>query len=758
MAQSRTERVNGREAAAREVIVKFKRTVTAPSLSIMSIDADAESQTPLSQSAPVFLIRSRSRAASVLLNALRSRADIEYVEPNYIVHTRATPNDSYFPSLWGMRNTGQTALGQPGVAGTDIGAASAWDVSTGSAANVVGVTDTGLDYNHPDLAGNVWSAPASFTVTVQGKTISCPAGSHGFNAITSSCDPSDDHNHGTHVSGTIGGSGNNTQGVTGVNWTTRIMGLKFLDSTGSGSTADAIALIDFAIQAKARFGDAANVRVLSASWGGTGYSQALADAIARAGNAEMLFVAAAGNEGTNNDADPEYPAGFALPNVLSVAAIDNRGALAGFSNYGASTVHLGAPGVSIYSTLKGSNYGWMSGTSMATPHVSGAAMLILSKCSVNTASLRSLILSNVDATPSLAGKTLSGGRLNVNKAIRACGGPPPAAAEAAFLKNDALTGGSWKTAYGAEGYSIANKGTQLPSYAQLSVASASSWTWAGSTAESRALQSPAAADRIASTWYSFTSFTYDLNLTDGKSHQVAMYVVDYDYANRVERVDVLDGSTGTVLDSRTLSLFSNGQYLVWNVKGRVLIRLTRLGPSNAVASGLFFGGAVSETSSARASFVRTDSATGGTWKGIYGRDGYQLNGDGQLKPSYATVTSANTLSWTWAGSSTDTRALQRVSSGRIAACWFNSNPFTFDVNITDGQTHQLSLYLVDWENNGRSERVDLVDAATGAVLDTRTATSFSGGQYLVWNVSGRVLIRVTRTGGVNGVVSGLFFN
>jgi subtilisin family serine protease len=288
---------------------------------------------------------------------------------------------------------------------------------------VVGVIDTGIDYTHPDLAANAWSAPAAFSVSIGGATITCPAGSHGFNAIINSCDPKDDHNHGTHVSGTIGAVGNNATGVVGVNWTTRIMGLKFLNSAGSGSTSDAIKAIEFAIQAKAVLGSAASVRVLSNSWGGDTFSSALLDEINKANTNDMLFVVAAGNNSVNNDVTPSYPASYNAPNILTVAATDSTDALASFSNYGPATVHLGAPGVNIYSTIIGS-YAYLSGTSMATPHVSGAAMLLLSACSQNTAALKNLIMSNVDLLPALSGKTVTGGRLNVNRAIRACASAP----------------------------------------------------------------------------------------------------------------------------------------------------------------------------------------------------------------------------------------------------------------------------------------------------------------------------------------------
>jgi subtilisin family serine protease len=452
--RARVEWVNGREAAPREVLVKFRRAPQADVLSAIGDQAGADAIQTIGR-AGLRRIRARALDVPALLRLLANHPDVLYAEPNYLVQAFTEPNDPSFPQLWGLQNIGQVVNGSAGVAGADIAATQAWDVSFGSTAQVVAIVDTGFDYTHPDLAANVWSAPAAFTVTIGGTTITCPAGSHGFNVITLTCDPMDDHNHGTHVSGTIGATGGNGVGVVGVNWTTRLMGIKFLDANGSGSLADAIKGIDFAIQAKRAFAATAgaNVRVLSNSWGGGGFSQAMFDEINAANAEDMLFVAAAGNNGFNNDVLPAYPASYKAPNVISVAATTNADARAYFSNYGATSVHLGAPGLDILSTTIGNTYTSFSGTSMATPHVSGAAALVLSHCAFSTDALKDALLSTVDPIPALASITATGGRLDVNRAIRSCDAalaPPVLTA----LAGDSRVTLSWSGASGATRFSV----------------------------------------------------------------------------------------------------------------------------------------------------------------------------------------------------------------------------------------------------------------------------------------------------------------
>jgi subtilisin family serine protease len=747
---------NGHDVAANQVILKVRVPIAGVLQQLRQI-CDADDLRALNSLQGLYLLHSRSGTVAALLALLQANSSVAYVEPDYILKASNTPNDPYFPQQWSFLNTA--------LPGADIGATFAWDLSTGSAATVMGVVDTGIDYTHPDLAANVWSAPSAFTVVLSWGQLTCPAGSHGYNAIARSCDPRDDNQHGTHVSGTIGAAGNNAGGVAGVNWTTRIMGLKFLSAAGSGTTSDAIDAMEFAMQAKSVFGAAANVRVLSNSWGGSGFSQALLDEINKANTSEMLFVAAAGNSSQNMDVAPQYPAAYNAPNIISVAATTSTDSLASFSNWGKTTVHLGAPGVNILSTLPGGAYGYLSGTSMATPHVSGAAMLLLSRCGLTTAGLKTVLLSNTDPIPALAGITVTGGRLNVNRAIHSCTGSTGSSGAATFLKTDTTTSGTWKGVYGGDGALIIGDASNVPAYATVTPFSNSTYTWATSTTDARAPQKIASTDRVAACWYSGSSFTVDLKFNDQNTHQVALYVLDFDSYNgpRAERIDIVDTSNNT-LDSRSVSNFFGGQYLVWNLSGHVVMRITNTNPaSNALITTLLFGaGSTPPPSGGSAAFLKTDTTTSGTWRGVYGADGANVIGDAASYPSYVAVTPAGNSAYTWFTSTTDPRAPQKLSSpaDRIASCWYSYSAFTMDVKFSDQNTHQVALYLLDFDNfNGpRAERVDILDAATNAVLDTRSVSGFNSGQYLVWNLGGHVVIRVTNTNpSSNALVTGLFF-
>ncbi len=358
----------------------------------------------------------------------------------------------------------------------------------------------------------------------------------------------------------------------------------------------------------------------------------------------------------------------------------------------------------------------------------------------------------------------------MNQAIVNGGGSPPAVANdntliiansppaiATFLKADTTSQGTWKGIYGADGSVIHGDSTTYPSYAQATITADGPALWAPSTTDVRGLQKAGATDRIASAWYGWSNISIDLNLTDGNSHQVALYVVDWDSGGaRGERIDVLDAATNSVLDTRSISGFQGGQYLVWSLKGHLTLKVTRTSGANAVVSGMFFG---TGPLTGMATFLTADTASQGTWKGVYGQDGSVLQGDSTNYPGYAQAIVTADGPSLWVPSTTDVRGLQKfAATDRIASAWYGWTSISVDLNLTDGITHRVAAYFVDWDSGGgRSERVDLLDAATNSVLDSRSLSNFQGGQYLVWNLKGHLKLRVTRMSGANAVISGLFF-
>jgi len=369
-----------------------------------------------------------AKSVESMIAELDANPDVEYVEPNYVVRAFVTPNDIWFGHCWGLHNTGLPDYrGNPGVADADIDAPEAWDTFRGSASTVVAIVDTGVDYNHPDLAANIWSNPGE----IPGNGVDDDGNGYiddirGWDFFNKDADPMDDNDHGTHCAGIVGAVGNNTVGIAGVNWTVQIMGLKFLGALGAGSMADAAMAIEYATLM--------GVDVISASFGGFGYNRTLEGAIEAANAASIFFVAAAGNVDNNNDVSPYYPCSYESPNVVSVLATNNRDQRAVFddeqaSNYGATTVDIGAPGLHIYSTTINNTYSMFSGTSMAAPHVAGALALLRGQFpDIPVAGGRHALLTyGYDPVPALSGYCVTGGRLNVARLLGSSDTTPPSA-------------------------------------------------------------------------------------------------------------------------------------------------------------------------------------------------------------------------------------------------------------------------------------------------------------------------------------------
>lgn len=393
-----------------EVLVKFKPGTFKNKINTLNVRVGVETLKVIPKINIHRLKSTKGMSAKELMELYNKDPDVEYVEPNYIVSIDANPNDADYSLLWGLNNTGQTG----GLADADIDAPEAWDYLFDSWPEVVvAVIDTGVDYNHPDLAANMWTNPGE----IPGDGIDNDGNGYiddyrGWDFYNDDNDPYDDHYHGTHCAGTIAAVGYNGIGVIGANYKAKIMPLKFLGSSGSGSTSDAIEAILYA---------AANgAKVMSNSWGGGGYSTALEDAIntAYANGNGAVFVASAGNTYADNDLTPHYPSSYEVPNVIAVAATDHNDDKASLSCYGFTSVDLGAPGVGIYSTEPNNGYKYLSGTSMAAPHVSGIASLIIAAYPyLNVDEVKNLILNSTDAIASLENITLTGGRLNARSAL-----------------------------------------------------------------------------------------------------------------------------------------------------------------------------------------------------------------------------------------------------------------------------------------------------------------------------------------------------
>jgi hypothetical protein len=384
--------------------------------------------------------------------------------------------------------------------------------------------------------------------------------------------------------------------------------------------------------------------------------------------------------------------------------------------------------------------------------------------------------------------------------------PPQTSSEnsASYVGSDTATGGNWKTAYQADGQVIIGDSSAIPAYAAYAPASGYlSWTWADPATDAGSLQRAASTARLASCWYSPTELSMNFHFTDGQAHQVSFYFLDWDKAGRQQTLELYNADSGALLASHAITSFSGGIYSTWDLQGNVRARLVRVSGPNCVVSGVFFGvptggtttgssggttdggtstGATGSTGSTGTTGSTTGGSTGtitppptsglnavralpentvvmGTWKGTYGAQGYQLAADASKLPSYASISVTGKSDWVWNWSTSDASAVQRAAAAdRLAACYYAASTFDVGVKITDGQTHKVSFYCLDWDAQGRTQKIDVLDASTGAILNTTTVSGFQKGTYLSWDVKGAVTFRFTRTGPLNAVASGIFFD
>src|SRR6266571_3182 len=394
-----------------QLLVKFKPASSGIAAQSLSLPAGTRVKSTLPTLGWQLLQLPPGTDVAAALDYYRRLPNVAFAEPNYRIRLFATPNDPRREALWGLDK---------------INAPQAWDQSTGDPGIVVATIDTGIDYHHPDLAANVWTNPGE----IPGNGIDDDQNGyiddvHGINTLNHSGDVRDDVGHGTHVAGTIGAVGNNGLGVVGVNWQVKLVSVKIFSADDSAGTAGAAEGYEYLMALKRR---GVNIRVVNNSWGGPVPSQALYEAMCAAEEAGILSVCAAGNSSHNADDRPDFPAALDCASLISVAASTSDDEPASFSNFGALTVDLAAPGESVLSTYRGAgHYQRFSGTSMASPHVAGAAALLLARnSSLTPATLKALLMATVDPLPQWQGRVVSGGRLNVGNAMaRLVSGPLP---------------------------------------------------------------------------------------------------------------------------------------------------------------------------------------------------------------------------------------------------------------------------------------------------------------------------------------------
>lgn len=698
--------------------------------------------------------------AKEALEKLNKHPAVLYAEPDYILKANVIPNDTRFDELWGMHNTGQTG----GVDDADIDAPEAWDISTGSRDVVVGVIDTGVDYTHPDLAANAWVNPGE----IAGDGIDNDGNGYiddvyGINAITNVGDPMDDNGHGTHVSGTIGATGNNGEGVVGVNHEVSIVGCKFLDAAGSGAGSDALKCMDYMVALK---NNGVNVRVLNNSWGGGGSSQAMIDAINASEAADILFVAAAGNDAVDNDANPSYPSSYEHGSVLSVASTTSTDAMSGFSQWGLTSVDMGAPGSAVLSTVPG-GYSSFSGTSMATPHVAGVAALVLSvNPELNVLELKELLMNSGDENADLAGKTVSGKRLNAYTALIDAD-PTPGFGFSATPSSVMLIAGETAT-YNFDVSSIAEWSGDVALTVTDSLGSAVLSASTVAPGQSFTLTVPTAAD---TPW---GDYEFVVTGTSGelvKEKTVSLYVSpqglnDFTF-NNTTPVDIPDndqtGITSVITINDDLTVFSSSTFLdiTHTYIGDLIVKLTS--PAGTVATlHNQAGGSADDIAQSFASSAFNGESTLGDWtlsiEDTFAADTGNLNnwsvtfsalGDvAPAAPIAGFTYEANYLSVAFTDDSSD------VNGDIVSWAWsFGDDATSTEQNpshsFADTGSYEVSLTVTDSEGNTDTKAMNVSVSNVEIEAAVKRAYKSRLGKLrvdIVWSGTGSETVDIYRNG------------
>ena len=636
-----------------------------PSAFLAKMGTQATTMERVTPDVPLYRVHLTAVSLEALPNALDTAADQPgalAVEPDYVRQAILVPNDPKYldGTLWGLNQTSDA----------DIDAPEGWNVRSSAGAVIVAVIDTGIKTTHQDLAANMWRNSAE----IAGNKIDDDANGFvddifGCDAYNNDGDPTDDQGHGSHCAGTIGGTGNNGIGVTGVAWGVKLMGCKFLSATGSGADSDAVRCIDYARSKGAK--------VLSNSWGGGGAGVSLQAAIERTRTAGLIFVAAAGNDGINTDISPSYPASLATDNIVSVAATTRTDTLASFSNYGSVTTDLGAPGDGIYSTVSTSDtaYATYSGTSMATPHVAGVLALLMAQFPTESySSIIIRLMNGTDKVPALAGKTKSGGRLNLANAL--LGTTPPTPVRPA---NDA--------------------------FASAVATSTATWTLTGNNTDGTSeTGEPAHAGSAAakSVWWTFTapiSGTCSLR-TLGSAFDTVLAVYTGTSVGALRAVVSNDNSTSMVLDS-TVSFAA--------VKGTIY-RIAVDGKSGASGAIQLSASLLGGVAPANDNFAAATVLTGTTFSVSGSNIGATLQTG---EPKHAGTTGGKSVWWSWTAPSTGTFTLATTGS-------------SFDTTLAIYTGSAVNSLAVLKSNDDQSSRLRTSKVVVSAVSGTTYRIAVDG--------------------------------